>query len=134
MPAGASNRHDCASLLAYTEDTCPPGCAERPGCAGPSLRLLVSPTVYPSACLPVDPPASLTACLPFLATAALLSQTRARLSEQLLVWVNSPSAWMRRGVPVWLLSGGKQEGSEDGTVDPHPIDTSLMLLAQLSRL
>lgn len=92
-----------------------------------------SPTVYPSACLPVDPPASLTACLPFLATAALLSQTRARLSEQLLVWVNSPSAWMRRGVPIWILSGGKQEGSEDGTVDRHPIHFPYVI-AQLSRL
>lgn len=97
-------------------------------CRAQSPRLLVA-VPYPP---PVDPPASLAACLPSLAMAALSEQTRARLSEQLFVWVNSLLPWMRRCTSMapmlrqtrgwWLKTRG-----------PTPIWCLPHVIAQLSR-
>lgn len=96
----------------------------RPRVRGPSLLLVVAP-YPPPVRLPV-PPASLTACLPSLAAAAMSEQTRARLSEQLFVWVYSLLlGW--DGAPAWLLSWGRQEGNKDGTRGQQPFDGSLVL-------
>lgn len=116
VPTRTTNTSDCVSLLAYTEDTCLPGCTDIGLIGTGRVQYPPSPACFP-AYPPADPTASLPACLPaclFWPSQLCCNRWESACWTSCLFWVNSPLlGWA--GTPV--LSWGKQEGNVDDLID-----------------